>query len=81
MHEMIEPLPTHDAILQEARERFARGERLRGLPKPDGAPADAWWSVQRRKLSTGEPVAYLMLRWRSPETPGGPTVRSLGRLN
>lgn len=71
-----------DAILAEARERFARGEPMRGLRRPHDAPDDAWWTVQRRKLrSTGEPVAYLMLRWRYPETAGGPRTRSLGRLN
>ena len=73
---------TDDEILAEARERYAVGQSIRGLPRPHDAPADAWWTVQRRKLrSTGEPVAYLMLRWRYPETPGGPTARSLGRLD
>lgn len=71
-----------DEILAEARERFRNGESLRGLRRPHDAPDEAWWSVQRRKLrSTGEPVVYLYLRWRYPETPDGPRTRSLGRLD
>lgn len=72
---------TPDAILAEARSRFAAGVNMRGLPRPHDAPDDAWWTVQRRKLSDGQVVAYLMLRWRYPDRPGGPTARSLGRLN
>lgn len=88
MNELFEALAyaaTHDtdeAILQEARERFAAGVNMRGLPRPHDAPEDAWWTVQRRKLrSTGAPVAYLMLRWRIADEAGGPRARSLGRLN
>lgn len=71
-----------DEILAEARERFAHGHSIRGLRRPHDAPADAYYSVQHRRLrSTGEPVTYLYLRWRYPETPGGPRTRSLGRLD
>lgn len=69
-----------DSIITEARQRYRATRRVRGLRKPDGAPDGAWWSVQRRKLRGGKSAAYLMLRWRNPET-GGPTVRSLGRLD
>lgn len=88
MHPTIEQIAyeathgTDEAILAEARERFAAGEAMRGLPKPADAPDDAWWTVQRRKLRrTNEPVAYLMLRWHIADEAGGPRARSLGRLN
>lgn len=86
--ELIERLgyaATHDddeAILQEARRRYAAGLSVRGLPRPHGAPPDAWWTVQRRKpTSDGTVPVYLMLRWRYPNEAGGKRARSLGRLN
>lgn len=71
---------TDESILAEARQRYTAGVSVRGLRRPHDAPDAAWWTVQRRKLRGGERAAYLMLRWRNPET-GGPTVRSLGRLD
>jgi hypothetical protein len=63
-----------DVILAEGRERFARGEPIRGLPKPSDAPAESWWSVQRRDRGG----TYLYLRWRDF---GRLRARSLGRLD
>lgn len=67
-----------DDLLDEARERYAAGVSMRGLRRPDDAPDGAWWSVQRRRLRTGEPVVYLMLRWRDNNRL---RARSLGRLS
>lgn len=71
----------NDAILAEARARFAAGASVRGLPRPFDAPEDreSWYTLQRRPLADGGTAAYLMLRWRGRID--GKTGRSLGRLN
>lgn len=70
-----------DAILAEARARYAAGVSVRGLPRPFDAPEDreSWYTLQRRPLADGQTAAYLMLRWRGKID--GKTGRSLGRLN
>lgn len=70
-----------DEILAEARERFAAGVAMRGLPKPHDAPPAAWYAVRREKLTDGTTAAYLFLRWRYSDQAGGKRARSLGRLN
>lgn len=80
---------TDEAILAEARKRFATGRDMRGLPRPNGAPPDSYYAVQHRLLASGEIGVYLYLRWppRLDEPPGprGKVAirpsRSLGRLN
>jgi hypothetical protein len=72
---------TNEAILAEARERYAAGVPVRGLPRPHDAPDDAWYTVQERPLANGQTAASLMLRWRIADEAGGKRTRSLGRLN
>jgi hypothetical protein len=87
MDELFEALrydATHaepETILAEARERYAAGVPVRGLPRPHDAPDAAWYTVQERPLANGQTAAYLMLRWRIADEAGGPRSRSLGRLN
>ncbi len=88
MDELIE-IAGDEAILAEARARYAAGADIRGLPRPADAPPDAYYAVQHRKLANGESGIYLYLRWppRDDEPPGRRgrvaqrPARSLGRLN
>ena len=69
-----------DEVVKLARERYARGQNMRGLPKPKGKPADGWYSQQMRTLADGTLGVYLMYRWRLPDSDKGDNC-SLGRLN
>lgn len=63
------------AILEEARSRYASGQKIRGLPRPHDTPhPHAWYSVHRRPPHG----TYLMLRWKDGETVRS---RNLGRLD
>ncbi len=67
-----------EEILAEARDRYAAGQGVRGLLRPNGAPDGAWFAVQRRILADGTQAAYLALRWQDGERI---KARNLGRLN
>ncbi len=69
-----------DRILVLARKRYAAGEGLRGLPRPEGFPDCGWYTKQPRLLRNGETAVYLMYRWPAREK-DGTRVHSLGRLN
>jgi|GEM_PF-6377203 len=71
-------LHSDENILAEARGRYAAGQGVRGLMRPNDAPDGAWFAVQRRGLADGTQAAYLALRWQD-----GDRIRAryLGRLN
>ena len=74
-------IETPERVLELAKDRYASGESVRGLPRLADLPSGGWYSVQERRLkTTGQLAAYLMWRWRSSEK-NSLKARSLGRLN
>lgn len=73
-------IETPERVLELAKDRYASGESVRGLPRLPDLPSGGWYSVQPRKLTTGERALYLTWRWR-PSDGDGTRSRSLGRLN
>ncbi len=71
-------LPAEE-VLTLARERFAAGRSMRGLPHVADLPMPGWWAVQRRPLLDGTPAVYLHWRWR--RLGGRGKSLSLGRLD
>lgn len=78
LEEFIHWMHSDENILAEARERYAAGQGVRGLLRPNDAPDGAWFAVQRRVLADGTQAAYLALRWQDGERI---KARYLGRLN
>lgn len=78
LEKLIHWLHSDENILTEARDRYAAGQGVRGLLRPNGAPEGAWFAVQRRILADGTQAAYLALRWQDGERI---KARYLGRLN